>query len=276
MLRAELLALMAAAAFWLAAVDGRAQDEGARAEAARLFKQGSTEFAEGRYAEAAESFDASHRLVPRAAALYSAARSWDAGGAIDRAADDYQWALSRTDLHGAEAEDARKRLAVLQARVGVVSLQAPDDARVWLGHVRGALGAVVLHLMPGEYDARVERSGDAPWLRHLTVAAGAAFTLTAAIAPVDPRPPPALPRPAAAPATLRTLTWTALGVAAAGALASGVLYAASAHARDQFDATGDRDAHLRDAALSWRTAAYTSYGVTAAALAAGVTLYLVW
>jgi hypothetical protein len=257
-----------------------AQEVDARSEAARLFKDGAAAFGDGRYPEAAADFEASHRLVPRAAALYSAARAWDAAGTLERAADDYEGALERTDLHGVEADDARQRLVVIGPRVAVVSVHAPDDARVWLGHASGVIGSLRVHLAPGEYDARVERAGDRPWLHHLRADAGATVNLVAELTPIGSggaAPPPSGRETPPTPARRdRTWTWLALGAAAAGAISSAVLYAQSSHARDEFDASGDRDPHLRDVALSWRTATYVGYGFTAAALAAALAFTVVW
>lgn len=278
MVVARIIALLMISGIPLAAARPcAAQDVDARAEAARLFKTGDADFAAGHYGDAAGAFERSNRLVPRAAAVYSAARAWDAAGAIDRAADDYDEALSRTDLHGAEADDARRRLGELEPRLGVVSVRAPEDARVWVGHVDGALGSVRSHVAPGDYDVRVERAGDRPWLKHVHVAGGESTALSAelvAAAPVVVEEKPA-GAPAAAPRN-RVPMWIALGVAAAGAIASGVLYAETVHARDAFDGSGDHDPHLRDAATNWRTATYVGYAFTGAALAAGATFYFVW
>ncbi|HEY3820540.1 MAG TPA: PEGA domain-containing protein [Polyangiaceae bacterium] len=262
-------------AFTLSTPLARAQDDDARAQAARLFKEASTDYAEGRPADAAPKFEASHRLVPRAAAIYSAARAWDASGALDRAADDYEGALERTDLHGAEADDARKRLEEVGARVGVVALQTADDAHVWIGHVQNALGSVRVHLVPGDYDARVERSGFVPWSNRVHVDAGQVVRVEATLAPVavlQPAPPEhhveARPRD-------RTVAWVSVAVAAGAAVVSAVLYAETVHARDQFEASGNADAHLRDAATAWRTATYVGYGVAGAAAGTGAVLF-VW
>jgi len=261
-----------------------APDESARAEAARLFKQGSAEYAGNHYAQAAADFESSNRLVPRAAAIYSAARAWDAAGDLARAADDYDEALERTDLHGADADDARRRLGQIERRVGVVVVHTPDDARTWIGPLQGVLGSVRVHLRAGDYDARVERAGSLPWTASVLVDDGRLAELTA-----DLRPAPAAHAAALAPATAppsersaprssakRTWTWIAFGTAAAGAVASSILYAESISARDAFTATGARDAHLRGIATSWRTGTYVAYAVTGAALAAGVSIVLVW
>ncbi len=283
-MRAERLLASALAACALLATDAVfAQEADARSEAARFFKVGASDFAAGRYESAAHAFEGSHRLVPRAAAIYSAARAWDASGAIDRAADDYQVALEHTDLHGAEADDARKRLSEITALVAVVSVRAPDDARVWIGHVEEALGSVQTHLLPGDYEARAERAGHAPWSSVVHATAGGDVTLVASlvslppVAATTPGPPTRLAAAVDTPhAKDRTWTWIALGVAAAGAIVSGILYAETVSANNQFDATGDRDPNLRSSATSLRTATYAGYGVTGAALATGVTLYFVW
>ena len=277
----RLCALLLATCALLAPRFSAAQEPDDRSEAARLYKQATTDFAAGRYESAARAFEGSHRLVPRAAALYSAARAWDAGGAVDRAADDYQDALEHTDLHGAEADDARKRLSEIGPLVAVVSVKAPDDALVWVGHVEGSLGGARTRVLPGDHEARAELAGHAPWRQAFHATAGGEVTLVASLEALPPAPAPMTPPPADSAAEAprpkdRTWTWVALGIAAAGAVASGILYAETVHARDQFDASGDRDAHLRDTATSLRDATYAAYGVTGVAAAAGVTLYFVW
>lgn len=251
----------------------RAQDDDARARAATLFKQAAADYAGGHTEQAALEFEASHALVPRAAAVYSAARAWDANGALDRAADDYESALERTDLHGVDAQDARRRLDEIAPRVAVVTIAAPKDAHVWMGHVEDHLGELRVRLLPGEYDARVERSGDEPWHQHVRVGAGQTLRLEPALAATIVRAPPESPPPRVA--RNRTPAWVSLGLAAAAAIVSVVLYAETLHARDTFEASGDVDPHLRNVATTWRTSAYVGYGVTGAAAATGLVL-LAW
>lgn len=272
---AALLALLWAVSVTPAA---RAQDDGdTRAQAARLFKAAAGDFAANRYDVAAREFEASHRLVPRAAAIYDAARAWDASGTVDRAADDYEEALEHTDLHGPDADDARHRLAQIRPTVALVSLQAPPDAHVWIGHVAGALGSVRTHLVPGDYVARAERPGDLPWSQTFHATAGADLSIAVTFVPEPAPQQPESPQAAGARRPRdRTWQWIALGVAAAGAIASGALYAVTIHARDQYDASNDTSSHLHDVAVGWRTATYAAYGVTALAAAAGVTLAFVW
>src|SRR5262249_47150270 len=77
----------------------RAQDEDRTLAMAR-FRAASEAYGRGEYAAAARAFEESYRLVPRAAAVYNAARAWQAAGERARAADDYEAALKRTDLLG--------------------------------------------------------------------------------------------------------------------------------------------------------------------------------
>src|SRR5688572_28065354 len=92
-----------------------------KALAVSTFADGQVAFARGDFVAAGRAFEASHRHVPRAAAIYNAARAWDAAGDKARAADAFAIALDRTDLRGAEAAEASTRLRALDAELGIVT-----------------------------------------------------------------------------------------------------------------------------------------------------------
>jgi tetratricopeptide (TPR) repeat protein len=262
--------------FVLRSATASGQDDDARARAARLFREATADYEAGRMADAATKFETSNKLVRRAAAIYSAARAWDASGDIERAADDYDGALERTDLHGAEADDARKRLSEIGPRLGIVALDAPEDAHVWIGHVHDELGSVRVHLLPGDYDARVERSGYQPWSKRVHVESGAVVHPGVVLVLVVADNPVQLTRPeTAATHPERRWAWIALGVAAAALVTSIVGYAEAVHARDQFEAGGDHDGQQRSTATTWVTVTYVGYAVTGVAAAGGAALF-VW
>jgi tetratricopeptide (TPR) repeat protein len=255
-----------------------------KAAAADLFRKAAEAYARGDYASAASSFEESHGLIPRAAAIYNAALAREALGQKERAADDYETALEKTDLRGAQAVEARKRLDRLRREVGVLEVSAPSAARVTVGHAKAAAPPVRIHLAPGTYDVEVEHGNGARAVKRATVSVGAPAQLSfeappavappASAAPVAPRPPPPPPRPdrAEGGSIRATLGWISLGGSVAFAGAAVGLGVATLDARSSFDESGHTDAALRDKAVLFRALTNVAIGVAAASAAAGIVL----
>src|SRR5262245_56247891 len=124
-----------------------AQDH--RAEAIELFRQATAAFEQRDYVAAARAFNASYDHGRRSAAIYNAARAWDAAEQRARAADDYQVALERTDIGGPDAAAASKRLSELRVHLGVLEVVAPPGWRFSVAHVENAPAPLKIHLEPG-------------------------------------------------------------------------------------------------------------------------------
>src|SRR5262249_22469412 len=101
-----------------------------KTRAMELFQEGRAAYDRGDFVAAARAFEGSYEHIPRAAAMYNAARSWDAAHQNARAADDYQTLIERTDVSGNEAVRAKRRLAELEGQLGVLELNAPPGWKV--------------------------------------------------------------------------------------------------------------------------------------------------
>jgi hypothetical protein len=265
---------VAALALTLELLTGRPAlgQEDAKAVAARTFREGSAAFERHDFVAGARSFEASFRAIPRAAAIYNAALCWDAAAAQARAADAYATALSKTDLHGTEAEKAAGRLRELEAALGVVDVTGPEGAHVVVEEVAGA-PPLHVHLSPGSHEVSVHFATGQQQLFNVRVRPGEHKALA-----VDaPRSPEAAlaPRAPGNDGSGRIWGWTLLGGGAAFAAAAGVLGAETMQALDTFRASGDHDSLSHDRAVTLRTLTDVSCGL-AAALAAGGAALVLW
>ncbi|NOU31963.1 MAG: hypothetical protein HOO96_29005, partial [Polyangiaceae bacterium] len=249
-----------------------------KAAAAKAFREGQEAFAAQKFAVAASAFEEAHRRIPRAAAIYNAALAWDSAGDAPRAADDLWIALETTDLHGAEAEHARSRLAELEGQVATVDVSASDGSRVTVAHVQRKAAPLRVHLSPGRHSL-VEHEHQRVFT--LDVSAGQHATLAI---PAMPKPP-SLPSPSAPPlrapdgerggAGLRTAGWVTLSVGLAGGAGAAVLGGLTLGAIDEFASSDRHDAALHGRAQDLRTATIVTSIAAAGAAVTGLVLVVV-
>jgi tetratricopeptide (TPR) repeat protein len=262
--------------------------ESNRAAAARLFREGAALFARGEFAAAARAFEASQQEVPRAAPIYNAALAWDAAGDAPRAADDYEAALTRTDLnlHGAVAQKAQGRLRELEATLGIADVLAPGEARITLAQANRVAPPVHLHLLPGRYRVVIELATGDRQESFVEVLAGARSLFTAAppsstLGPPTvaspqssiPGPPPPTPRHSG-PDVRRSLAFALLGssgVFAGSAIAFGVL---TLRNLDAFRQSNDLGSSLRARAVEFRTLTNIAWVMAGATAVTGGVLLL--
>lgn len=142
---------------------------GTDALAASEFSRGATLFHSGRPREAAEAFDHSFRLRPRANTLYNAAQAYRSAGAYVLAIDTFERYLldatlppARRDATEATVSDLRRSLAVLTLRpLPSSSLISVDGASVTPG--------APLRVDPGTHIVSARASGFAPSALRFTV-----------------------------------------------------------------------------------------------------------
>jgi tetratricopeptide (TPR) repeat protein len=115
---ARLLGLAAAVVAALAAAPGaRAAGSGpANKDAKRAYEEATAAFGLGRYAEAAEKYEAAFALKPDPALLYNAAQSYRLAGNKSRALELYRNYV-RLYPDGTNAEDARSHVAALKKAI---------------------------------------------------------------------------------------------------------------------------------------------------------------
>jgi hypothetical protein len=245
--------------------------------AAAHFKEGAAAYAKSDYRTAAGLFERAYTEAPRGAAIYNAGLAWEAAGEVARAADAYAKALGSSDLDTRSAEGARARLESIEQRVGWVDLSA-FDGTVSVGHVEGARPPIKVHLTPGTYRVRALSSRGTSQERSVTVSPAVGSTVA-----LDADPPPAPPTVAAAmreapapprrdPTVPRSAGFVLLGCAGAASVAAGVLGLSALSAKDDFDASGHRDADARERASTQRT--WTNIAWVGAALLGGSGVYI--
>jgi hypothetical protein len=257
----------------------RAQAPGEEANAAQFFRAGLAAYDRHEFRAAALAFEEAYARAPRGAAIYNAARGWEAAGEQARAADAFAAALSHDDLDPQDAQVAREHLAALAPKFGVVGVTAPGTAAVTVDGTDRGHGPRNLHVLPGGHDVRVTRRDASVVDRPVTVAAGE--TVSIAVDDVPPAsavvaPPPAdAARGASADRGTSTWAWIALGttvVLAAGGTATYVKFTSD---RSSFDAGGDTNESLHASATTFRTVTYVLWGAAAAGVIASAVLFAI-
>jgi hypothetical protein len=227
------------------------------------------------FARAAELFGKAYELVPNALTKYNEARAWAEAGQAAPEADAHAQAVALGTLDASYAEFSRERLLELERQVGAVVLTEPAGAEVSVAHAQARPAPVRIHLAPGRYEVRVETPAGAQHALSVEIAAGKSIQLALPTAAPDaPKPSPdAPPPPPPEPATTDSGNgqWIAGWVCLAGGGALGIVAAVlgvqTLGAVDDFEATGNTDAELRDDAVSLRT--WTNVATVAAVVVGG-------
>jgi hypothetical protein len=283
-----------------------------KAASVELFNEGKKLMAAGKYAEACPKFEASLALVPGIGTrlnlgdclekLGKTASAWavfrDAGLAADKAGDAPKRKFA--DERMAKLETRLARLTVrLAAGADLPGLEVQRDGEA----VGKVLLGNALPVDPGEHVVTARAPDHRPWSQKVTVADGATATVDVpkleAVAPAPtPTPTPLAPTPVQPQAPVapvppaaadedpghgrRILGLVVGGVGVAGLVTGGIFALSAKHKHDDaqnghcdsksvcdqtgFDLTND--------ARSAGTIATIAFGVGAAAVAAGVVLYL--
>jgi hypothetical protein len=259
-----------------------AQDH--KTQAIELFREASAAFERQEYAAAARAFEASYEHVHRAAAIYNAARSWDAAEDHARAADAYQIALERTDLGGAEAQAARKRLAELEEQLGILEASAPDGWKLSVARIENGAAPLELHLQPGAYVVRAQAPDGTHQERTVQVDARRTASVRFVSPPVaraqgavaprrDEARQKSSPPPDRTTSWQRPAAWVALGLAGIGTGTAIALGVDTLRARDEFYADPTSQPAL-DEAKALRLGTNIAWGAAAVFAVTGVVLML--
>jgi hypothetical protein len=254
-----------------------------QAIAAEFFQAGTAAFERKDYKAAARSFEEAYRHVPRAEALFNAGLAWVGAGEPARAADAFDASLARGELNPSDTAQARKRLADLEAKLGVIGVDAPAGALASVAHADRTRIPARIHVSAGDYTVTIVGNDGAKADAVAHVTAGTTTHLTVDLpTPVHPAAEPPVAPPAPHPtveaplprATVpdRTWAWVALGGAVVfGGTAIG-LGIGALDARNAFVAGGETDAGQHDKAASLQL--WTNVALTAAAVAGAVGVVL--
>jgi tetratricopeptide (TPR) repeat protein len=265
----------------------RAQDDATTAEAKKHFVAGTKAFSKGKFADAAQDFEAAAALKPNAVALYTAALAWEQASQSERAADDYGRALSLVSggLNAQQQNTARDRLAALEKVLGTLAITGPDGYKVQLDQFTPAPTPVRLHGTGGTHALSVFAPGKSPEKRDVLLEGGQTQKLDVTPAPATPEkpdheaPPPPPPKKLVVEKSVSHLSpmkavgFTSIGIGATTALAAILLGISAQDAGDAYNAAPSHAGFVHANALAdWTTGAWITAGVF---LAAGVTLVLI-
>jgi tetratricopeptide (TPR) repeat protein len=214
-------------------------DEANRARQA--FQAGQQAFAEGRFEEAAQSFEEAFRIKPHANPLVNAGEAWERANQRVRAARVYQRVLEMEQAGERDRSDATERLARLAAELGAIVLVGDPGVRASVDDDEFQAGNKV-YVLPGEHRVTLsDVEGGAAGT--LDVAAGAEKTVDLAKlrprAPSGPAPPVApdepKPEPVAKGSKIGPVTLIAYGVGVVGLAGAGFFALRANSAANEFD-----------------------------------------
>jgi tetratricopeptide (TPR) repeat protein len=271
---ALLAAALVTGALWLSPRAALADES----EAAALFQEAEAAFGRGDYRASAVAFEAAFAADPRGAALYNAGRAWEAAKEPERAATSYARALGFPDLDARQRESADRRMSELGQGLLRVEVSGPPGSVIDAGPSKGAKLPIVVFLAPGErHEIRALYRNGAEEKRTLQGEAGRRLEVRFAepiTAPPTKRAPPPLARSEPTNGPFVVAGAVGLGAAAVAGGAAVALGVLTLDARDEFDASGRRDAELQDRAVTLRTATNAAW-IAAGALAATGSVILI-
>jgi tetratricopeptide (TPR) repeat protein len=258
-------------------------DEQRIAEARRQVARANELFARESYAEAARAFEAADAIAPSGVVKQNAGAAWELAGEHARAADAYEAALGTGTLDGEFTADTRRRLARLDARLGVLVVPEPRGGTMRVAHVDGRALPARIHLPPGTHEVLIASPLGKQVTRSVEVRAGAVAELrlppetfpaatTTARAP-EPSPRPEPPRGDASNAQT-IVGWSVLGVGAAAGVAGAICGILFLDARGEYqrDQVSRQNPRLKDAADDWQLATTATVYPAIGAIALGVVL----
>jgi tetratricopeptide (TPR) repeat protein len=262
--------------FSIVAGASRAQGQEAETDASVVFRTGAEAYERGEYSAAARAFARAFELKPHAAALFNEAKALERAGDEAGAASNYAAAIERDELREQDAKEARKRLGLLEQRVGRLEIAGSSAIRAHLGRMQPVPLPLRLHLGPGQHEIFLQRGDGATASLHVTTAAGHSSRIVVPdTGPPWPRPHAVeLPRAPAAMTRIPTSAYVAFGSAAAAAGLGAYFGLAGLAARRDFEDSGRTDAAEHDRAVHMRTWANVAFA--SALLAGGIGVVLVY
>jgi tetratricopeptide (TPR) repeat protein len=221
-------------------------------EARRAFQAGQQAFSEGRFEEAAQSFEEAYRIKPHASPLVNAGEAWERANQLLRAARVYQRVLEMEQAGERDRGDATERLARLATQLGAIVLVGEAGVRAKVDEDEFQAGNKV-YVQPGEHKVTlVDVEGGLTGT--LDVAAGAEKTVDLAklrpkalaepVAQVQPDEPKLDAE--ARGAKIGPVTLIAYGVGAVGLAGAGFFALRANSAANDFDDKYSRGEANRD------------------------------
>ena len=175
-----------------ARADTHETDEDRKA-AAKLFSEGQHAYHAGDFRHAAESFEAAYARAPRLPPLWNAARAWQKGGDLVRAANLYASYLRKAPPSAPDRNSATAALRDLSTKLGALEIHAESMSELKLDGVAIELGdqsaaSLVVYVTPGAHV--IEGSHDGKLVRQTPTAIAGTSVSVVLLAPVETPPPP--------------------------------------------------------------------------------------
>lgn len=283
-------------ASWASPVMAQVSD-GALAE--ELFQQGKALMVEERYGEACPKLAESQRLDPSTGTLLNLAVCHEKQGKLATAWNEYNEALvaARQDAREDRVAYARERIAAIEPKLSRLTISLPEEHDVRGLEVqvdgvkvgRPALG-VALPIDPGAHTVVVSAPGKKPWQANIDIAEGPATKSLSIPRLLDAPAEPASTGGSGAAAHVQDTTrgstqrYLAYGLGGLGLVGVGLGSFWGLDAKGKFDESNERGcdgnectpdgADLRNSARDAGTLSTVAFAAGAAALGAGVILYL--
>jgi tetratricopeptide (TPR) repeat protein len=251
-------------------------DEESKKVAAEQFAAGKALFAVGRFSEAAVAFTAAYEAAPHQAVLANIALCYDKAGRYPEAVIHYRRYLEDPVDKGKNAQ-IRQRLKELRDEVGEFDIEcaAPActiriDGEEWGDAPVAAVVEIGSHkieaVVSGEVREAVLESADGGSVVRIRLRADASEDSAVVAVPVEEGREPVDDREA----SLGVGFWIASGVTVAAGATTVVFGVRTLKAGDDYEASGYRDAELKDQGERDRLITNIMIGVTAAAGATAV------
>jgi len=177
----------------LARADAPQESEDDRRAAAKLFAEGQRAYRSGDYRHAGESFEAAYQRAPRLPPLWNAARAWQKGGELVRAANLYASYLRKAPPRAPDRNSATSALRDLSTKIAELEIHATgmsdlklDGAPIVLDDQ--TVASVDVYVTPGAHVVEGTHDGK-PARATATGIAGTSVSVVL-LAPTDAPPPP--------------------------------------------------------------------------------------
>ena len=249
------------------------------ASIAELDAQARSAFADKRFGIAAQAFRKIFQRRPTPAGKYNEALAWDAARRPELAADAFESFLELEGLDAALEDRARLRLSQLKKVLGYIVVSCPAGAHVNVGHEFELPVPARAHVLPGKRTIRVgQPGGRATTERLVSVRAGQTLEVRLPCgsnnAPLTSKRPDKGPSRAQTTSAYGAWPYVALGAGVALGLAGGYFALDFRDAKEEFTASGNRDADARKRAVRSRALTNVFLGAAVISTGVGVTLLL--
>lgn len=218
-------------------------------DAGRFFDAAQRAFKEGRYVDAAHSFEQAFKIKPHPAPLINAGDAWDKAGEYALAARAYQKVLDLEQATEQDRIDATDRLTRISPKLGLIELVGNPGLRARIDDEEFHGGDRV-YLFPGEHRVTlVDVDGAKVRVIQLAAATERSVDLSTLLPKREPSPKPKAAKQDPAPLDtkpgeaggIRPVTYVAYGVGALG-LIGGVVFGLQVNsAEEDYNANPNRD-----------------------------------